>query len=40
MGSEHIVAAEKGKQLQSTLAGALNAVERQVHERRKQEQNY
>jgi hypothetical protein len=40
MGSEHIAATEKGKQLESTLAGALSAVERQVHERRKQQQNY
>jgi ribosome-associated translation inhibitor RaiA len=40
MGSEHIAATEKGGQLESTLAGALDAVERQVHERRKQQQNY
>lgn len=40
MGSDHIVANEKGEQLQSTLSGALTAVERQVHERRKQERNY
>ncbi len=40
MGSDDIVATEKGEQLQSTLSGALNAVERQVHERREQERNY
>ena len=40
MGSEHIAATEKGGQLDSTLAGALSAVEQQVHERRKQQRNY
>ena len=40
MGSEHIAATEKGEQLQSTLDGALDAVERQVHERRAQQRNY
>ena len=40
MESDHIAATEKGGQLKSTLAGALNAVERQVHERRKQQRNY
>ena len=40
MGSDHIAATEKGEQLQSTLDGALDAVERQVHKRRKQQQNY
>ena len=40
MGSEHIAATEKGEQIQSALSGALNAVERQVRERRKQQRNY
>ena len=40
MGSEHIAATEKGEQFQSTLDGALGAVERQVRERRKQQRNY
>ena len=40
MGSDHIAATEKGELLQSTLDGALDAVERQVRERRKQQQNY
>ena len=40
MGSDHIAATEKGEQLQSTLGGALDAVERQVHELRKQQRNY
>jgi len=40
MGSEHIAATEKGKQFQSTLDGALDAVERQVHKRRKQQRTY
>ena len=40
MGSDHIAATEKGEQFESTLDSALNAVERQVHERRKQERNY
>jgi ribosome-associated translation inhibitor RaiA len=40
MGSNHIAATEKGEQFQSTLDGALDAVERQVHERRKQERNH
>ncbi len=40
MGSDHIAATEKGAQLQSTLNGALDAVERQVRERRKQQRNY
>jgi ribosome-associated translation inhibitor RaiA len=40
MGSDHIAATEKGKQFQSTLDGALDAVERQVHERRDQQRNY
>lgn len=40
MGSNHIAATEKGEQFQSTLDGALDAVERQVHEHRKQQRNY
>jgi ribosome-associated translation inhibitor RaiA len=40
MGSDHIAATEKGEQINSTLNGALNAVERQIHERRTQERNY
>ena len=36
MGSDHIAATEKSEQFQSTLDGALDAVERQVRERRKQ----
>jgi ribosome-associated translation inhibitor RaiA len=40
MGSDHIAATEKGEQFQSTLDGALGAVERQVRERRKQLRNY
>jgi len=40
MGSAHIAATEKGEQFQSTLDGALNAVERQVRERREQQRSY
>ena len=40
MGSDHIAATEKGEQFQSTLSGALDAVERQVRERRTQQRNY
>lgn len=40
MGSNHIAATEKGKQFQSTLDGALDAVEYQVRELRKQQRNY
>ncbi len=40
MGSEHIAATEKGEELQATLDGALEAVERQVHARRQQQRNY
>ena len=40
MGSDHIAATEKGENFQSTLDGALDAVERQVHERRTQQRNY
>jgi len=38
MGSDHIAATEKGKQISATLDGALDAVERQVRERREQQQ--
>lgn len=40
MGSHHIAATEKGGQFRSTLDGALNAVEHQVRELRKQQRNY
>ena len=41
MGSDHIAATEKGEHFQSALMnGALDAVERQVRERRKQQRNY
>jgi len=40
MGSDHIAATEKGEQFRSTLDGALDAVENQVRELRKQQQNY
>jgi ribosome-associated translation inhibitor RaiA len=40
MGSHNIAATEKSEQFQSTLDGALDAVERQVRERRKQQRNY
>jgi len=40
MGSDHIAATEKGEQFQSTLDGALDAVERQVRERRIQQRDY
>jgi ribosome-associated translation inhibitor RaiA len=40
MGSDHIAATEKSEQFQSTLNGALDAVERQVREHRKQHRNY
>lgn len=40
MGSDHIAATEMGEQFKSTLDGALDAVERQVRERRKQQRNY
>jgi ribosome-associated translation inhibitor RaiA len=40
MGSEHIAATEQGEQFQATLDGALDAVEHQVRELRKQQQNY
>ena len=40
MGSDQIAATEKGELFQSTLDGALDAVERQVHEHRNQQRNY
>jgi ribosome-associated translation inhibitor RaiA len=40
MGTYNIVATEKGEQFQATLDGALDAVERQFHERRIQQRNY
>ncbi|MDX9991291.1 MAG: HPF/RaiA family ribosome-associated protein [Anaerolineales bacterium] len=40
MGANHIAATEKGEHFESTLNGALDAVERQVREQRKQERNY
>lgn len=40
MESDHIAATEKGEQFSATLDGALDAVERQVRERRKQQRNY
>ena len=40
MGADHIAATEKGENIQSTLDGALDAVERQVHERRNQQRDY
>ena len=40
MDTNQIAATEKGKQFQATLYGALDAVERQVHERRTQQRMY
>jgi ribosome-associated translation inhibitor RaiA len=40
MGSDHIAATEKGEQFQATLDGALDAVEYQVREFRKQQRGY
>jgi ribosome-associated translation inhibitor RaiA len=40
MGSENIAATEKGEHFESTLNGALDAVEHQVREHRKQQRNY
>jgi len=40
MGSDQVVATEKGELFQSTLDSALDGVERQVHEHRKQLRNY
>ena len=40
MGAENIAATEKGEHFEPTLNGALDAVERQVREYRKQQRNY
>ena len=40
VGSPHISATEKGAQFRSTLDGALDAVEHQARELRKQQRNY
>jgi ribosome-associated translation inhibitor RaiA len=40
MGSDHIAATEQGEQFRATLDGALDAVERQVRERRQRQRNY
>ncbi|MEO8394737.1 MAG: HPF/RaiA family ribosome-associated protein [Chloroflexota bacterium] len=40
MGSDHIAATEKSEQFRATLDGALDAVERQVRERRQKQRNY
>jgi ribosome-associated translation inhibitor RaiA len=40
MGSDHIAATEKGEHFESTLNGALDAVDYQVREYRKQQRNY
>ena len=40
LGSDHITATKKGEQFRATLSSALDAVDRQVHERRKQQRNY
>lgn len=40
MGSENIAGTEKGANIRATLDGALDAVERQVRERRTQERSY
>lgn len=40
MGSDHMAATEIGEQFRNTLDGALDAVERQVREQRKQQRNY
>jgi hypothetical protein len=37
---KNIAATEKGEHFESTLDGALDAVERQVCERRNQQRNY
>lgn len=39
MGPKNIAATEKGEQFRATLDGALDAVERQVREHRKQRRN-
>jgi ribosome-associated translation inhibitor RaiA len=40
MGTDHIAATQKGERFQATLDGALDAVEHQVREHRKQQRNY
>jgi ribosome-associated translation inhibitor RaiA len=40
MGSEHIAATQKSEQFGATLDSALDAVERQVRESRKQQRNH
>ncbi len=40
MGSDNIAATQKSEQFRATLDGALDAVERQVREHRKQQRNY
>ena len=40
MGAQHIAATEQREQFQGTLDGALDAVERQVRERRQRQRNY
>ena len=40
MGATHIAATEEGKEIQSTLDRALDAVERQVLEHREKQRNY
>lgn len=37
---QNIAATEEAKHFESALYGALDAVKRQVHEHRKQQQNY
>lgn len=39
MGANHIAATEQGEQFRATLDGALDAVERQVREGRKQQRS-
>ncbi len=40
MGSDHIAATEKNEQFRAALDGSLDAVERQVRERRERQRNY
>lgn len=40
MGSDHVVATQQGKPFRTTLHAALDAVERQVRERRRKQRNY
>ncbi len=40
MGADHIAATEIGEVFQSTLDGALEAVERQVRDKREQERSF